>query len=218
MIAPAPRRKRSASALALTRRIRASYDAGRALAEALAAAPLLEGEARILAELQADIETLGQAPTLRITAARRVQGASSRRRSASTALFDACAEVRGRVRKRYRGPRHAELRRAFGEGAPASPAKTETVLALAAQILEAAPQHEAELREVRVLEPTLAKIAKLRAQLLQATSERSDLRRARRATAERLSVLAARVEKACAALRVALPAPDAAVPAEDRAP
>lgn len=219
MMAPAPKRKRSAKAHALSLRTRAAYLEGRALAEALAAAALPEPEARLLAELQADLETLSQAPTLRIAAARRVQGARSRRQTAAQALFDACAEVRRRVKSRYRGPRHAELRRAFGEGAPASPSKPETVLALAAQVLAAAPQHEAALREVRVGPPTLERIAKLRQELEASASERSDLRRARRATAERLDVLAARVEKTCAALRPAVPAPAAAASAaEGRAP
>ena len=200
MAPAAKRRKRSAAALARTRRLRAAYEAGRARATVLAAAPLPEAEARLLAELQEALETLGRAPALRISAARRVQGARSRRQTAAQVLFDVCAEVRRRVKKRYRGPRHAELRRAFGAGAPASPGKAETVLALAAQILAAAPAHEEALREVRVLEPTLARIAKLRQELEATTGERGDLRRARRATAERLDVLAARVARLCAEL------------------
>lgn len=199
-------RRRSAKSAQLSKHTRTAYENGRRFLDRATSEPALqplredpEGQ-QLLEQLRQDLSVLGVAPTLRIGAARRLQGASSRRRTASHALFDACAEIRRRVKLRYRGPRHGELRRAFGEGLPASPAKPETVLLFSQQILEAAPQHEDALREVRVGPPTIQRVANLQQSLRDCAPERVELRTARRQVSDNLVQLATRVNSVCVAL------------------
>lgn len=209
--AKAPRR-RSARSAQISKYTRTAFEGGQRLLERMTSDPALAALREdpkvqpLVEQLREDLAILGVAPTLRIGAARRLQGASSRRRTASLALFDACAEIRRRVKLRYRGPRHAELRRAFGEGLPASPAKPETVLLFSQQILAAAPEHVEALRVVRVGPPTLQRVATLQQALRDCAPERVELRAARRQVAENLVQLADRVNDACAALRERAPA------------
>ncbi|MCS6915086.1 MAG: hypothetical protein RMK29_12340 [Myxococcales bacterium] len=183
-----------------------AYENGRRLLERISNDPMLaplreDAEARHLVEqLRQEVAVLAMAPTLRIGAARRLQGVASRRRTAAHALFAACAEIRRRVKLRYRGPRHQTLRRAFGEGMPASPAKPETVLQFAQQILSAAPHYSSQLREVRVRAPTLQRVANLQKGLRACTPERLELRTARRQISDTLAQTATRANALCAAL------------------
>jgi hypothetical protein len=203
--AKAPRR-RSAKSAQLSKHTRNAFENGQRFLERVTTDPALtplredpEGR-QLIEQLRQDLSILGVAPTLRIGAARRLQGASSRRRTASHALFDACAEIRRRVKLRYRGPRHAELRRAFGEGLPASPAKPETVLLFSQQILAAAPDHTDALREVRVGPPTIQRVANLQQSLRDCAPERIELRTARRQVSDNLVQLATRVNSVCVAI------------------
>ena len=75
-------------------------------------------------------------------------------------------EIRRRVKIRFRGPRHQELRQGFGEGLAANASKPETVLCFADQILQSAAQHPDALREVRILPSTIRRVATLRRQCL----------------------------------------------------
>ncbi len=190
----------------MSRHTRAALESATTLLTQITTHPSLLGlkenqEARLhLSQLQQDLSILQAAPKLRIGAARRLQGVSSRRHTASQTLFDACAEVRRRVKVRYRGPKHADLRRSFGEGLPASPAKPETVLAFADQVLSAGAARPAELREVRVGPPTLSRIAHLRDGLRELRPERSELRLARRKVSDNLVAVADRVNSTCEAL------------------
>ena len=201
----APRR-RSAKSAQLSKHTRTAYENGRRLMERVVTDPALsclkeDPEAQqLLEQLLQDLAILGVAPTLRIGAARRLQGASSRRRTASHALFDACAEIRRRIKLRYRGPRHLELRRVFGEGLPASPAKPETVLLFAQQILSAAPEHTDALREVRVGPPTIQRVGNLLGNLRSCAPERVELRTARRQVSDNLVQIATRVSSLCVAI------------------
>src|SRR5437016_2029403 len=104
-----PKRRRTPKSARLSRHTRAAYQSAQALLSGLhdEKHPSLralhdEPEARqLIDQLQEDIAILAVAPTLRIGAARRLQGASSRRRTASYTLFEACAEVRRRVKLRF---------------------------------------------------------------------------------------------------------------------
>jgi hypothetical protein len=206
MATPKAPRRRSAKSAQLSKHTRTAYENGQHFLERVTSDPALaplredpEGR-QLIEQLRQDLSILGVAPTLRIGAARRLQGASSRRRTASHALFDACAEIRRRVKLRYRGPRHAELRRVFGEGLPASPAKPETVLLFSLQILAAAPEHVEALREVRVGPPTIQRVANLQQSLRDCAPERVELRTARRQVSDNLVQLATRVNSVCVAL------------------
>lgn len=152
---------------------------------------------QLVEQLQQDVAILKAAPKLRIGAARRLQGAASRRQTAAQALFDACAAVRRRVKLRYRGPKHAQLRRDFGEGLAASPAKPETVLNFAELILSSAPLHVTELRQVRVGPPTINRIVSLKDNLKEIRPERMELRVARRKVSDNLVAVADRVNTLC---------------------
>jgi hypothetical protein len=193
-------RKRTAQALAEGKKTRAALAEGAAALEALGE-PQDEATRELVAQLLAGMELLAQAPSTRIRAARRVQGASRRRETGAALLLAACAEVRLRIKRRYRGPRHAELRRAFGEGVAASAAKPVLVLELADRILAAAPKHRAELREVRVLEQTLTRIERLAGALRDVASARAKLATARREVRASLIEIATVVEKLAALLR-----------------
>lgn len=164
--------------------------------------PLTEAEEAktIIEQLRLDLQVLDAAPKLRIGAARRLQGVASRKRTASQALFDACAKVRRRIKLRYRGPRHTELRRLFGEGYSASPAKPETVLSFADKVLTAAAAHPAELREVRIGPPSIKRIADLQKNLRDTRPQRVELRTARKQVCEDLSQVAQRVHDLCRSL------------------
>lgn len=154
-----------------------------------------------MAQLLAGMDLLAQAPATRISAARRVQGASRRRETRAALLLAACAEVRMRVKRRHRGPRHAELRRAFGVGLAASAAKPALVLELADRILSSVPAHRAELREVHVMGQTLARIERLAAALREATTARGTMTDARRQVRASLVQIAVSVERLAAAVR-----------------
>ncbi len=199
-------KRRSSKSTQLSRHTRAALETATQLLESITAYPSFSGikddpeAGPHLSQLTQDLAILQTAPKLRIGAARRLQGVSSRRQTASQTLFDACAEVRRRVKVRYRGPRHTELRRVFGEGLAASPAKPETVLAFAEQVLRAAVDHDAELRQVRVGPPTLQRLAHLRDGLRDLRPERTELRVARRLVSDNLVAVADRVNEACVAL------------------
>ena len=145
----------------LSRKTRVAHAAGEEILAHLREDPVL----RVLAEQQTlkdDVAALKQAvgvlataPQKRIGAARRLQGAASRRQTAAQQLFAACGEIRRRVKIRFRGPRHQELRQGFGEGLAANASKPETVLCFADQILQSAAQHPDALREVRILPSTI---------------------------------------------------------------
>ena len=107
---------------------------------------------------------------------------------------------RRRVKARWRGPKHAELRRAFGEGQPASPGKLDTTLAFADQVLRGAQGYALWLRTARVLPPTIRRIEHLRSELLGIRPERTELRVARRKVVDDLVATADRVNAACEAL------------------
>jgi hypothetical protein len=206
MASETSKRRRSSKSARLSRHTRAAYQGAQSLLRRIDEHPALrplgeEPEAQqLIDQLRQDVDILKVAPTLRIGAARRLQGASSRRRTASYALFAACAEVRRRVKLRFRGPRHLALRRAFGEGTPASPAKPESVLVLAEQILSAAPAHATELRQVRIGPPTVQRLTKLRDNLRACAPERVELRAARRQVSDSLAQIADRVGGLCSAL------------------
>lgn len=193
-------RKRSALALRESKKTRAALEAGAAALKALGE-PQDEATRELVAQLLAGMELLAQAPNTRIRAARRVQGASRRRETGAALLLAACAEVRLRVKRRYRGPRHAELRRAFGVGLAASAAKPVLVLELADRILAAVPAHRAELREVHVMGQTLTRIGRLAAALRDATAARGTMTEARRQVRASLVQIAVSVEKLAAAVR-----------------
>src|SRR5262245_26321434 len=115
-------RRRSTRSTQISQKTRAAHEGGQAFMERLQKDPALrvlrddmEGR-KLIEQLHHDLAILAVAPMLRIGAARRLQGASSRRRTTSQSLFEACADIRRRIKNRYRGPRHAALRRAFGEG------------------------------------------------------------------------------------------------------
>lgn len=220
MAAARPRKTASSKQ---SRKTRAAYDQGREVLrlaeEDPAWAALRDGASPLLEELQQSLELLGMAPQLRIGAARRLQGVASRRRTAAQSLFEICVEVRRRVKQHFRGPKHAELRRAFGEGLPASPAKPGTALQLAAQILAAADAHAAELRLVHVRAQTLQRLQRLERSLRAAIPERGELRSAQQQISHNLVQLAERVEELCQRLSQlagqSLPAPTADLTGSD---
>lgn len=192
--------------LRLSRETRAAYDNAVALLRRLTAEqslPRLEQDATarpLLDRLRQDLEVLSMAPQLRIGAARRLQGADSRRQTTALSLFEVCTEVRRRIKTHFRSPRHLPLRRAFGEGLPASPAKLGTTLILAEQILAAAESYPAELRLAHVRGATLGRIGKLRGQLRATMPEKVELRLAQKKLGQDLTQLAARVNELCVAL------------------
>lgn len=81
--------------------------------------------------------------------------------SQTTQLYLLCTEIRLRVRRRFHGPAHKELRCAFGEGLPAAPHKPAAVKRLAEQILSGAAAHNNVLGLVRVHAPTLKRMVRL---------------------------------------------------------
>lgn len=184
-----------------SRRTRAAYELGcqllRRADEDPAWAALADASRPLVEELQQSLEILGMAPQLRIGAARRLQGVASRRRTAAQSLFEICVEIRRRVKQHFRGPKHAELRRAFGEGLPASPAKPGTALQLATQILAGAATYGAELRLVHVRAQTLTRLQRLLDSLRAAIPERGELRSAQQQISHNLRQLAERVEELC---------------------
>lgn len=192
-------------------RTRRAREAAAAVLAAYATAPAPPLAAALLAQLRADAAQLGDAHALRATATRRVQGARSRVRTATAALFASCSEIRRLVREHFRGRRQAALRRAFGEGACPSGQKTAEVQRLAAQIVAAAPQHEAELRAARVLPRHLARLLRCREVLAAAIADRRRLRKEREDIAARLAIVADRALLACTALG---PQPEAPRPAQ----
>jgi hypothetical protein len=162
-----------------------------------------EGARQMIEKVSQEVALLAMSPKMRIVAVRRRQGAASRRQTAAQSLFTAATEIRRRIKLRYRGPRHAALRKAFGEGMPASAAKPESVLRLAQQVLEAAPAHAAELREVRVGPPTLGRVAGLCERLRASTSDRQEWRTTEQELSQNLLGVAARVMELCDALESA---------------
>ncbi|MCS6912984.1 MAG: hypothetical protein RMK29_18340 [Myxococcales bacterium] len=182
-----------------SRRTRAAYELGRALLQRVQEDPTWQGLQQeagpLLVELREAVEILAIAPQLRIGAARRLQGVVSRRRTTAQALFEMCVAVRQRIKHHFRGPRHAALRRAFGEGLPASPAKPGSTLQLATQILEAAATHPDAVRRVHVRAQSLARLQRLREELRAATPEKGELRQAQQQIAHNLAQIAQRVEE-----------------------
>ena len=112
-----------------------------------------------------------------VRAVRRVQGADSRRRILLRDLYAACIEVRAAVKKQHRGPRHAELRRAFGEGLHASPGKPPTVLVLAAAILSAVVRYPEAPRRAGIRPAALLRLRRLREDLVAVLEEIPRLRK-----------------------------------------
>lgn len=207
-------RDRQAQQLRARRRTREALDQARAVlgAQAQAAAPAPGGAtAALLAQLQEDAELLGRAGALRISAARRLQGAQSRVRTRTAALFSLCSDVRRRVRDACRGRRNAAVRAAFGEGACPGGGKVPEVLKLAEQILSAAPAHPAELQAARVTPRLLAGLLARREALRQAIADRRAWRDQQEQLAARLAAVASRVLLACTALGPP-PAPTPAPP------
>jgi hypothetical protein len=191
---------RRAPSRGLGRRTRAAVERGRRLLQALEDPALRAADpelARLRDEIARGIDQLSRAPALRIGAARRIQGAMSRRHTAAQALFTVCIEVRRRVRLQFRGPRHDELRHAFGEGMPANPDKPGSVLLLAERILQAAAAHPEALRRVGVRTNTVARLRRLAEQLGATEPERGELRQARLEVLRSLSELAEQVEARC---------------------
>ena len=150
-----------------------------------------DGVEPLLTQLRQDLAVLADAPKLRIGAARRIQGASARRQTMAQQLFAVCAEIRRRVKVRFRGPRHADLRHAFGEGMAANPSKPETVLSLAERICTAAQEssHAEALRTVRIGPPTVQRLTRMLASLREGRPERQDLQGERRRIVGELSTV-----------------------------
>lgn len=202
----APRRPRSQRSARLSRKTRSAHALAQAVLQALREDPDLAALSTRPAlqplrdQLQEDEEVLAAASRQRIGAARRLQGAASRRHTGAQQLFAACGEIRRRVKVRFRGPRHAELRRAFGEGQAANAAKPETVQALAERVLTGAAQHPAALKEVRVGAATLQRLQQLLDALREGVPERAVLRAERRQVTAELAATAARVHGTCAAI------------------
>lgn len=207
-------KKRTARSTRLSHQTRAARAQAQALLATLAdpaaqAALADNSEAQqLLVQLRQDAAVLSQAPKARIVAARRIQGAASRRQHTAQRLFTVCNEVRRRIKVRFRGPRHAALRRAFGEGIPANPAKPVGIADFAQRVLAAAPFHSEALAAVRVGPPTLRSIEKMLAILQQGRPERTALRGTRRQVVETLGAVAARVNRACEALQAVAPPKD----------
>lgn len=155
------------------------------------------GASSLIEQVRQELSQLSLSPKLRIVAVRRRQGAVSRRQTTTQALFVSCTEIRRRVKIRYRGPRHAALRRAFGEGLPASAAKPESVLRLAQQILAAAPAHAEELREVRVGPPTLRRVDGLCERLRASSADRAEWRSTEQQLAHTVENALARLSALC---------------------
>lgn len=193
-------RDRKAKQLRARRRTREALDQARAVLGARGAAPAEGATAALLAQLQEDAELLGRAGALRISAARRLQGAQSRVRTRTAALFSLCSDVRRRVRDACRGRRNAAVRAAFGEGACPGGGKVPEVLKLAEQILSAAPAHPAELQAARVTPRLLAGLLARREALRQAIADRRAWRDHQEQLAARLAAAASRVLLACTAL------------------
>lgn len=162
---------------------RKAYEAGLALLdryEIKLVAPTPEIEQRH-DRLKRDVELLGQAATLRIRAARKVQGAATRKREGARRLFEACNEIRRRVKARYRGPKYAQLRGCFGEGVPVSDTKPGMVITLAQLILRSAENQRAELERAGVHLASIRRLTRLLVELIDAKVElpsfRADQRR-----------------------------------------
>lgn len=199
-------KRRSQRSARLSRKTRSGHELASALLTLFTDDPTLTELGQqptmtpLLALLKQDEATLASAAALRIGAARRLQGASSRRHTTAQQLFAGCGEIRRRIKVRFRGPRHEELRRSFGEGHAANAAKPETVLALAEHILRGAALHPEAMKEVRVGPPTLQRLNQLLTTLREGRPERASLRHERHQVHEDLGKTAARVQTTSAAL------------------
>ena len=165
---------------ALARRAKRARDKARALVgqgdEALAQA----------------LATLDTAPERGRLLGTRLGWLPQRRAVAARDLYEAANAVRQRVRKRWRAAAH--VRRAFGEGFAASPAKPAAVEALARMVLQGAQDYPESARKAGVLAPTLRRIKRLLDALVAIAGQRAKLLAERQALREEVAAAVALVE------------------------
>lgn len=168
---------------ALARRARRARDKARALV----------GQGDRLRALAQALATLETAPERGRVLMMRLGWLPQRRAVAARDLFEAANAVRQRVRKRWRASTHY-VRRAFGEGFAASPAKPTAVEALARMVLQGAKDYPESARKAGVGAPTLRRIKRLLDALVAITNQRAKLLAERRALREEVAAAVALVE------------------------
>ena len=167
---------------ALARRARRARDKAR----------VLVGQGDRLRALAQALATLETAPERGRVLMMRLGWLPQRRAVAARDLFEAANAVRQRVRKRWRAAAH--VRRAFGEGFAASPAKPAAVEALARMVLQGAKDYPESARKAGVGAPTLRRIKRLLDALVAITNQRAKLLAERRALREEVAAAVALVE------------------------
>lgn len=174
----------------------------------------------LLAVVRQHAPLLQQAPRLRISASRQIQGAVVHRRRLTELLACGVIDVRRRITQHFRGPGHLALRRAFGQGLGFSEAKAPELLRFSEQVLKAAAAHPGALTQVRVPQSRIRRLGRLLDALRRATPELQRRRRAKTKLLLDLATAAQQVEAACQQLQQLLAegAPAAAAPAAPPGP
>lgn len=142
--------------------------------------------------LEKDLSVLADARAVIISATQRLKASTAQRQAAARALYAVCNDIRGRIKRQFRGPRHEGLHRLFGVGMVAAADKPFLVLALADQILTAVPLHPGELRAAGVGKNRLVSL-RHRRQTLAEKATRCACAQERRETVRRLDQVATRV-------------------------
>jgi hypothetical protein len=142
--------------------------------------------------LRRDLDILIGAGRRRLSASCAISGASRRRATQLRDLLHAAAQIRAQVRAQFRGPAHAEVRRAFGTGHVVGESKNVAkVVALAEQVLAAAQAHPEALRAAGVWPQQVRQVKRLLAQVL--APERAALLAQRRDMIDEVMAAAERI-------------------------
>lgn len=154
-------------------------------------------EKGLVARLSADVlrgaQRVREASRWRLGLLRKWQGVRLRADALSCALFEDCVRVRRAVRSRFRGPAKVALRRAFGEGVPASREKPRRTLALADAIAAAASADPAALRAAGIRPSRVERVKKNRDALQACQAKVSAAAAAARAAEAELNQVAGRL-------------------------